>query len=178
MKVKDGIVERIREKFNGERPYIEIHEPDLTVHVHIEDTTVKWYVDFSGENLSMRGYRGEQTEALLKEHLAAALIGRSEWRKSVNDGNPLPFYDPFCGSGTIAVEAALMATDTAPGLLRKKPYPFESLPNFDKEAFDRVVEEAEERRRKAIQDDQAPCSAKRSIPPIRFHRLSGTHCRG
>ena len=152
LKVKDGIVERIREKFNGERPYIEIHEPDFTVHVHIEDTTVKWYVDFSGENLSMRGYRGEQTEALLKEHLAAALIGRSEWRKSVNDGNPLPFYDPFCGSGTIAVEAALMATDTAPGLLRKKPYPFESLPNFDKEAFDRVVEEAEERRRKAIDE--------------------------
>ena len=152
LKVKDGIIERIREKFNGERPYIEIHEPDLTVHVHIEDTTVKWYVDFSGENLSMRGYRGEQTEALLKEHLAAALIGRSEWRKSVNDGNPLPFYDPFCGSGTIAVEAALMATDTAPGLLRKKPYPFESLPNFDKEAFDRVVEEAEERRRKAIDE--------------------------
>ena len=152
LKVKDGIVERIREKFNGERPYIEIHEPDLTVHVHIEDTTVKWYVDFSGENLSMRGYRGEQTEALLKEHLAAALIGRSEWRKSVNDGNPLPFYDPFCGSGTIAVEAALMATDTAPGLLRKKPYPFESLPNFDKEAFDRVVKEAEERRRKAIDE--------------------------
>ena len=152
LKVKDGIVERIREKFNGERPYIEIHEPDLTVHVHIEDTTVKWYIDFSGENLSMRGYRGEQTEALLKEHLAAALIGRSEWRKSVNDGNPLPFYDPFCGSGTIAVEAALMATDTAPGLLRKKPYPFESLPNFDKEAFDRVVEEAEERRRKAIDE--------------------------
>ena len=152
LKVKDGIVERIREKFNGERPYIEIHEPDLTVHVHIEDTTVKGYVDFSGENLSMRGYRGEQTEALLKEHLAAALIGRSEWRKSVNDGNPLPFYDPFCGSGTIAVEAALMATDTAPGLLRKKPYPFESLPNFDKEAFDRVVEEAEERRRKAIDE--------------------------
>ena len=152
LKVKDGIVERIREKFNGERPYIEIHEPDLTVHVHIEETTVKWYVDFSGENLSMRGYRGEQTEALLKEHLAAALIGRSEWRKSVNDGNPLPFYDPFCGSGTIAVEAALMATDTAPGLLRKKPYPFESLPNFDKEAFDRVVEEAEERRRKAIDE--------------------------
>ncbi|MGN1177591.1 MAG: bifunctional 23S rRNA (guanine(2069)-N(7))-methyltransferase RlmK/23S rRNA (guanine(2445)-N(2))-methyltransferase RlmL, partial [Candidatus Ornithospirochaeta sp.] len=152
LKVKDGIVERIREKFNGERPYIEIHEPDLTVHVHIEDTTVKWYVDFSGENLSMRGYRGEQTEALLKEHLAAALIGRSEWRKSVNDGNPLPFYDPFCGSGTIAVEAALMATDTAPGLLRNKPYPFESLPNFDKEAFDRVVEEAEERRRKAIDE--------------------------
>ena len=152
LKVKDGIVERIREKFNGERPYIEIHEPDLTVHVHIEDTTVKWYVDFSGENLSMRGYRGEQTEALLKEHLAAALIGRSEGRKSVNDGNPLPFYDPFCGSGTIAVEAALMATDTAPGLLRKKPYPFESLPNFDKEAFDRVVEEAEERRRRAIDE--------------------------
>ena len=152
LKVKDGIVERIREHFNGERPFIEIHDPDLTVHVHIEGTTVKWYVDFSGENLSMRGYRSEQTDAILKEHLAAALINRSDWRKSVNEGNPLPFYDPFCGSGTIAVEAALMATDTAPGLLRKKPYPFERLPGFDKEAFDRVVEEAEERRQKAIDE--------------------------
>ena len=152
LKVKDGIVERIREKFNGERPYIEIHDPDLTVHVHIEASCVKWYVDFSGENLSMRGYRGEQTDAVLKEHLAAALIERSEWRKGLNAGNPLPFYDPFCGSGTIAVEAALMASDTAPGLLRKKPYPFERLPGFDKEAFDRVVQEAEERRQKALDE--------------------------
>lgn len=152
LKVKDGIVERMRQKFNNNRPNIEIHDPDFTVHVHIEGNTVKWYLDFSGENLSLRGYRGEQTEALLKEHLAAALLERSEWRKGVEEGNPLPLFDPFCGSGTIAIEAALMATDTAPGLLRKKPYQFEKLPSFDRSLFDTVIKEAEERRRKAIEE--------------------------
>ena len=152
LKVKDGIVERIREKFDRERPNIEILNPDVTVHVHIERETVKWYIDFSGENLSMRGYRGEQTDALLKEHLAAALISRSEWKKSVDNGAPLPLLDPFCGSGTIAIEAALMATDTAPGLLRKTPYQFEKLPNFDEELFNKIVDEAEEKRRKAIDE--------------------------
>lgn len=152
LKVKDGIVERMRQKFDNKRPNIEILDPDFTVHVHIEGNTVKWYLDFSGENLSLRGYRGEQTEALLKEHLAAALLCRSEWKKSVDNNAPLPLYDPFCGSGTIAVEAALMATDTAPGLLRKKPYQFEKLPSFDKELFDKIVEEAEEKRRKALEE--------------------------
>lgn len=152
LKVKDGIVERMRQKFNGERPYIEIQDPDFTVHVHIEGTVVKWYADFSGENLSLRGYRGEQTDALLKEHLAAALLCRSEWKKTVDNGQPGVLYDPFCGSGTIAVEAALMATDTAPGLLRKKPYPFEKLPNFNKEAFEAIKAEAAERRQKAIDE--------------------------
>ena len=152
LKVKDGIVERMRQHFDGKRPNIEILNPDVTVHVHIDRYTVKWYIDFSGENLSMRGYRGEQTEALLKEHLASALISRSEWKKSVDSGSPLPFYDPFCGSGTIAVEAALMATDTAPGLLRKTPYQFEKLPNFDEELFNKIVDEAEEKRQKAIDE--------------------------
>ena len=77
----------------------------------------------------MRGYRGEQTEALLKEHLAAALIGRSEWRKSVNDGNPLPFYDPFCGSGTIPIEATLYAFNVAPGFGRR--FAIENLPIYN-----------------------------------------------
>lgn len=149
LKVKDGIVERIREKFNRERPNIEILNPDVTVHVHINNYTVKWYIDFSGENLSMRGYRGEQTEALLKEHLAAALLSRSEWKKSRDNNAPLPLLDPFCGSGTLLVEAALMATETAPGLLRKTPYQFEKLPSFDEELFNKIVEEAEEKRRKA-----------------------------
>lgn len=152
LKVKDGIVDRIKEKFNDERPNVEIQNPDVIIHVHIEHYTVKWYLDFSGENLSMRGYRGEQTEALLKEHLAAALISRSEWKRTVDNASPAVFMDPFCGSGTIAIEAALMATDTAPGLLRKTPYQFEKLPNFNEELFNKIVEEAEERRQKAIDE--------------------------
>lgn len=150
LKVKDGICQRIKARFDDKRPNIEIDNPDFTVHIHIDGYTVKWYADFSGENLSMRGYRGEQTDAVLKEHLAAALLYRTEWKKGVMEGNPAPLYDPFCGSGTIAVEAALMATDTAPGLLRKRPYAFESLPGFDAELLDKIRREAKERRQEAL----------------------------
>ncbi len=152
LKVKDGICDRLKEKFSGERPNVEIEDPDLTVHVHINGNTVIWYADFSGENLSMRGYRGEQTEALLKEHLAAALLSRSEWKKTVNEGSPAPLYDPFCGSGTIAVEAAMMAAEIAPGMIRKKPYPFEKLPGFDQAAYDRVRAEAAEKHQRALDE--------------------------
>ncbi len=152
LKVKDGICDRIKEKFEGERPNIEIENPDVGIHIHIEGDIVKWYLDFSGENLSMRGYRGEQTDALLKEHLAAALLYRTEWKKTLLDGNPAPLYDPFCGSGTIAIEAALMATDTDPGLLRKKPYAFQKLPNYDEALFETIKEESLKKREKALDE--------------------------
>ncbi len=150
LKVKDGICDRIKDKFEGERPFIEINDPDLGIHIHIDGNVVKWYLDFSGENLSMRGYRGEQTEALLKEHLAAALLYRTEWKKTLQEGNPAPLYDPFCGSGTIVVEAALMASDTDPGLLRKKPYAFQKLDNYDENLFNEIRNEAIDRREKAL----------------------------
>lgn len=152
LKVKDGICDRIKEKFNDERPNIEINDPDIGIHIHIEGDLVKWYIDFSGENLSMRGYRGEQTDALLKEHLAAALLYRTDWKKTLLDGTTAPLYDPFCGSGTIVVEAALMASDTDPGLLRKKPYAFQKLWNYDEKLFDEIKQEAIERRNKALKE--------------------------
>lgn len=152
LKAKDGICDRIKEKFDGARPDIEIEDPDIAIHIHIEGDIVKWYLDFSGENLSMRGYRGEQTEALLKEHLAAALLSRTDWRKTVQDGNPAPLYDPFCGSGTIAIEAALMASDTDPGLLRKKPYAFQKLKDYDENLFESIKQESIEKRDKALEE--------------------------
>ena len=152
LKVKDAICDHLKEKNDGLRPDVDINDPDITIHVHIHDRTVIWYADFSGEGLHQRGYRDEQTDALLKEHLAAALISRSEWKKTVNDGTPGVFLDPFCGSGTIAIEAALMASDTAPGLIRKKPFAFERLQCFDSEAWERIRKEAEERRAKAIDE--------------------------
>ena len=152
LKVKDAICDHLKEKNDGLRPDVDINDPDITIHVHIHDRTVIWYADFSGEGLHQRGYRDEQTDALLKEHLAAALISRSEWKKTVNDGTPGVFFDPFCGSGTIAIEAALMASDTAPGLIRKKPFAFERLQCFDGEAWERIRKEAEERRAKAIDE--------------------------
>lgn len=153
LKVKDAVCDRIKEKFEGQRPDVDVENPDFTIHVHIHDRTVIWYADFSGEALHQRGYRPEdQTDALLKEHLAAALVSRSEWRKTVLDGNPGVFYDPFCGSGTVAIEAALMATDTDPGLLRKKPYAFEKLVNFDSALFERIKEESRAKRDRAIEE--------------------------
>ncbi len=152
LRVKDGICDRLKEKFDGVRPDVDVVSPDMTVHVHVHDRTVVWYADFSGEGLHQRGYRDDQTDAVLKEHLAAALISRSEWKKTVNEGNPGIFMDPFCGSGTIAIEAALMASDTAPGLIRKKPYAFQSLKGYDAALWENIRKEAEERRQKAIDE--------------------------
>ena len=74
LKVKDAICDHIKEKYDGVRPDVNIDDPDITIHVHIHDRTVVWYADFSGEGLHQRGYRDDQTDAVLKEHLAAALI--------------------------------------------------------------------------------------------------------
>ena len=152
LRVKDGICDHIKEKCDGLRPDIDTDNPDVVFHVHVQGDTVKWYIDFSGEALHQRGYREDQTEAVLKEHLAAALISRSEWKKTVNDGNPGIFMDPFCGSGTIAIEAALMAADIAPGLIRQKPYAFQTLPGFDEELWNTLRSEAEEKRQKALDE--------------------------
>ncbi len=152
LKVKDAICDRLKEKFDGRRPDIDTENPDISFHVHVYDRTVKWYADFSGEGLHQRGYRDEQTDAVLKEHLAAALICRSEWRKTAADGNPGLFMDPFCGSGTIAIEAALMASDTAPGLIRKKPYAFQTLPGFDEDLWNSLLDEARQRRQAALDE--------------------------
>ena len=152
LKVKDGIVDRIKEKFGDMRPDVDVDNPDITVHIHIHQTKAVWYLDFSGESLQKRGYRGDQTEALLKEHLAAALLSRSEWKKSVQDGVPGVLLDPFCGSGTIAIEAALMASSTAPGLIRKNDFAFKRLPSYDEELWNAVVAEAEEKRSIALSE--------------------------
>ena len=153
LKVKDGICDRIREKFDGERPDIDTTDPDVEIHVHVHENTVKWYMDFSGEGLHRRGYRPEEeTEAVLKEHLAAALISRSEWKKTLQNEDPGVFLDPFCGSGTIAIEAALMASDTAPGMMNRRPFAFERLPLFDSSLWESIKAEAEERHRKALDE--------------------------
>ena len=153
LRVKDGICDRLREKFEGNRPDIDTADPDVEIHVHVHENTVKWYIDFSGEGLYRRGYRpDEETDAVLKEHLAAALILRSEWKKSAEDEEPGVFLDPFCGSGTLAIEAALMASATAPGLIRKRPFAFQRLPFFDSVKWEEIRKEAEEERQKAIDE--------------------------
>lgn len=159
LKVKDAIVDRMKEKFEGQRSSVDIENPDITFHLHISGSSVVWYVDFSGEGLHKRGYRSMQTDAILKEHLASAVLYRSPWYKSVQDGNSLPFLDPFCGSGTLAVEAAMIAYDIAPGLIRQIPYAFEKLPNFDFDTFDKLIDIAIEKQDKATKEKKLQIQA-------------------
>lgn len=142
LRLKDAIADRIRERFDGERPSVDLENPDVTFHMHIDVNTVTWYVDFSGKSLHKRGYRTLQTDAVLREHLAASILWRSEWRRSITDTGAGVLLDPFCGAGTLAVEAALMATDTAPGLISPDRFAFLKLPIHQPEAWEKVLTEA------------------------------------
>ena len=115
LKTKDAIVDQFREKF-GERPSVNMETPDvrINVHAHREQATVS--IDLSGESLHRRGYRARGVAAPLKENLAAAILLRAGWPTLAASGATL--VDPMCGSGTLVIEAALMACDIAPGWLR------------------------------------------------------------
>ncbi len=150
LRVKDGIVDRIREKFDGKRPDVDTENPYFTVHVHIHKDTAIWYIDFSGEGMSRRGYKVENNlDVSMKEYLAASLVMRSDWKKSITEDKAGILLDPFGGTGTIAIEAALMASDTAPGLVGDREFAFMHLPSFDKELWESVKAEAEKRRDEA-----------------------------
>ncbi|MCB0393791.1 MAG: RNA methyltransferase, partial [Bdellovibrionales bacterium] len=134
LKTKDAIVDRFRED-TGVRPSVDKENPDLRVFIRVVRDVASVGIDLSGETLSRRGYRKAIVDASLREHLAAALVLMTGWR---GDG---PFYDPMCGSGTIAIEAALIKANIAPGLFRKR-FGFETLKNFDQEAWNQEVEKA------------------------------------
>lgn len=116
LKVKDAIVDQFREK-TGQRPTIDKENPALRINVYLYNDIATISVDLSGESLHRRGYRGSAGFAPLKENLAAAILYRANWPKLAKEGKTL--LDPMCGSGTILIEAAMMAADIAPGLLRK-----------------------------------------------------------
>ena len=137
-KVKDAIVDYFREK-TGTRPNISVTNPDLRLNIHIAEYDCTLSLDSSGESLHRRGYRQEAVEAPLNEVLAAAMILMTGWRGECD------LIDPMCGSGTIAIEAALIARGMAPGLFRKE-YAFEKWPDFDEVLFDRIYnDESNER---------------------------------
>jgi 23S rRNA (guanine2445-N2)-methyltransferase / 23S rRNA (guanine2069-N7)-methyltransferase len=115
LKVKDAIVDQFRER-TGQRPTIEKENPALRINVYLYNDIATISIDLSGESLHKRGYRGSAGSAPLKENLAAAILYRANWPELAKQGKPL--LDPMCGSGTILIEAAMMAADIAPGLLR------------------------------------------------------------
>ena len=115
LKLKDAIVDAVRAP-SGARPSIVLDRPDVRVHAHAHGAAVTLYVDLSGESLHRRGYRGEAGEAPLKENVAAGVLIRSLWPQLAAEG--AEFLDPMCGSGTLVIEAALIAARRAPGLGR------------------------------------------------------------
>ena len=132
-KVKDAIVDQFREK-TGDRPNIRLVNPDIQLHIHIAEYDCTLALDSSGESLHRRGYRQESVEAPLNEVLAAGIILQTGWRGECD------LIDPMCGSGTIPIEAALIARGIAPGVFRKE-YAFEKWPDFDPELFSAIYDD-------------------------------------
>ena len=129
-RVKDGIVDHFRDAV-GERPSIRVSGADLMFNVHIFEDRVTISLDSSGEPLSKRGYRVEQTEAPINEVLAAGIIMKTGWRGDSN------FADPMCGSGTFLIEAALIAANVNPGIYRES-FAFEKWSDFDRDLFEEI----------------------------------------
>lgn len=137
-KVKDAIVDYFREK-TGKRPSVRINNPDVLLNIHIAHTTCTLSLDSSGESLHRRGYRQEAVEAPLNEVLAAGMILMTGWRGECD------LIDPMCGSGTIPIEAALIAKNIAPGVFRKG-FAFEKWVDFDADMFDEVYNDDSQER--------------------------------
>lgn len=133
LRVKDAIVDQFRNRV-GRRPFVDPSSPDVRFHLHINGTHCSVLLDSSGESLHMRGYRVRQEVAPLNEVLAAGMILLSGW-----DGE-VPFYDPMCGSGTLLIEAALIARGIAPGVFRSH-FGFESWPDFDEDLLQEISED-------------------------------------
>ncbi len=135
LKAKDAIADYFREK-KGRRPNVDTQNPDLTVRIHIFKNECTVMIDSSGDSLHMRGYRQEKVAAPLNEALAAGMVLLSGWDKLT------PFVDPMCGSGTIIIEAAMLAMNKAPGLLRET-FAFQKWRDYDPSLWERLKSEAE-----------------------------------
>jgi len=134
LKTKDAVVDRLRDH-TGWRPNIDPKSADLRINVHLAADHCTLSLDLAGASLHRRGYRHDPNLAPLRETLAAGLIALSDWEVES------PFVDPMCGSGTLPLEAALMASRTPPGLV-DPVYSFQSWPDFDAVGWTQIVEEA------------------------------------
>lgn len=139
LKTKDALVDRLRDRL-GARPDVDIERPDLRIRIHVADTLFTVYLDAGGESLHRRGYRLQQGAAPLNEAVAAALLLAAGYTGET------PLVDPFCGSGTLVVEAALIAARIAPGLLRPN-HALERWTDHDPELWSRLRDDAERLRR-------------------------------
>jgi putative N6-adenine-specific DNA methylase len=134
LKAKDAIVDQFRNK-TGIRPNVDLDDPTVRINIYVQNDEVILSLDSSGSSLHKRGYRGEVNEAPLNEALAAGLILLSGWDKQSN------FIDPMCGSGTLLIEAAMIAYNIAPNINRKK-FGMMNWNNFDKPLWDKIYADA------------------------------------
>jgi putative N6-adenine-specific DNA methylase len=142
---KDAIVDQFRER-TGERPNVDARNPHIRLHLRMLENEVTLSLDAAGESLHRRGYRRGTNDAPLNEVLAAGLVRLSGW-----DGKQ-PFIDPLCGSGTLLIEAGLIAQRIAPGLFHTGTFGFENWKDFDSDLWERLREEA---RRQRLEEPQA-----------------------
>ena len=148
LKLKDAIVDSVRDS-RAWRPSVELERPSVRVHAHAHGNSIALSLDLSGESLHRRGYRGAAGEAPLKENVAAGVLLRSGWPDLAASG--AEFLDPMCGSGTFVIEAALIATDHAPGL-GWEYFGFLGWAGHDADAWERLTAEARARARAGLDD--------------------------
>ena len=146
LRVKDAVVDQLRER-TGSRPSVLTTRPDIRINAYLLKDEATISLDLSGDSLHRRGYREEGLSAPLKENLAAAILVRAGWPEIASGGGAL--VDPMCGSGTLPIEAALMAADIAPGLLRAY-WGFPAWKQHDPAAWDLLLEEAGSRREQGL----------------------------
>ncbi|NOR76171.1 MAG: RNA methyltransferase, partial [Draconibacterium sp.] len=135
LRTKDAIADYFRDKF-GKRPDVDTENPEIVINVHVHKDSCTISLDSSGESLHKRGYRIKQGEAPLNEVLAAGMILLTGWKGETD------FIDPMCGSGTLPLEAAMIAHGIPAGKFRKH-YTFENWDDFDEQLFDEVKKSAE-----------------------------------
>ncbi len=137
-RTKDAIVDYFFEKYQR-RPSVRVNNPDVYINIHISHNDCTLSLDSSGESLHKRGYRVGQTEAPLNEVLAAGMILKTGWRGESH------FVDPMCGSGTLLIEAALIARNIAPGIYRKE-FAFQKWVDYDSELFEQIYNDDSQER--------------------------------
>jgi putative N6-adenine-specific DNA methylase len=138
LRIKDAVCDRHR-AVAGKRPSVNKERPEVRIHAYLTADEATFYLDTSGEALFKRGYRRDAAEAPLRENLAAGLLRIARWQPGT------PLLDPMCGGGTIAVEAALIALDIAPGL--KRTFGFQKLSWYDGPTWQRIKQAAQRRMR-------------------------------
>ena len=147
LKVKDAIVDQMRKKFH-KRPDIDTKQPNIRINVYLQNDLATLSLDLSGESLHRRGYRDVSITAPIKENLAAAILYRSKWPDIAHQGGSL--IDPMCGSGTILIEAAMIAADYAPGL-QHKHFGFLHWKKHDAALWQSLLDDAQQRKETGLQ---------------------------